>query len=188
MDQSLEKFHTILKDLGKITTIQQDLQDEYTQINLREVYDDVIEDIENLIDESSATITTDFQIETIVYARKHVRSIFYNLLSNAIKYRSPERIPQIKVRCYEEKESIVLSVKDNGRGLSSSQKERMFSLFQRFHKDVEGSGIGLYMLKRIITNSGGSIAIESNEGMGTEFKVYLKKVEIDWSVDEKWEN
>jgi signal transduction histidine kinase len=46
-------------------------------------------------------------------------------------------------------------------------------MFKRFHDHVEGSGIGLYMVKRIMDNAGGKITVQSKEGSGTEFKVYF---------------
>lgn len=174
---SLEKFNTILRDLSRITSIQKDLEDDYTNVSLKTTLNDVVEDMKDLINESGVQLKTDMSVEDVFYAKKHIRSILYNLMSNAIKYRSLERQPLIEIKSLEEKDFILLSVKDNGLGLSASQKNKMFSMFKRFHNHVEGSGIGLYMLKKIVSNNGGRIELESEEGVGSEFKVFLKKIE-----------
>lgn len=173
---SLEKFNTILRDLSRITSIQKDLEDDYTHISLKDTLNDVTEDMKDFINESGVQLTTDLKIENVFYAKKHIRSILYNLISNAIKYRSTERQPKIEIKSREEEAFIVLTVRDNGLGLNANQKNKMFSMFKRFHNHVEGSGIGLYMLKKIVSNNGGSIELESEEGVGSEFKVFLKKV------------
>jgi signal transduction histidine kinase len=108
---------------------------------------------------------------------KNARSIVYNLLSNAIKYRSPDRPPVVRVHCRPEGEYSELSVSDNGLGLdlSADKREKLFAMFKRLHNHVEGSGVGLYMVKRMIENAGGRIEVESTLGEGSTFKVYFKR-------------
>jgi signal transduction histidine kinase len=66
-------------------------------------------------------------------------------------------------------------VQDNGLGLDARQRQRLFSLFQRLHTHVEGTGVGLYMVKRMVENAGGTIAVESELGIGTTFTVTLQR-------------
>ena len=68
---------------------------------------------------------------------------------------------------------MVLEVEDNGLGLSEGQQARLFGLFQRLHTHVEGTGVGLYMLKRIVDNADGTIAVRSQLGLGTTFIITL---------------
>jgi signal transduction histidine kinase len=68
-------------------------------------------------------------------------------------------------------------VQDNGLGLSPAQQSKLFTMFKRMHTHVEGTGIGLYIVKRIIENNGGKIDVESEQGKGTVFKVYFKPIE-----------
>ena len=67
----------------------------------------------------------------------------------------------------------MLSVKDNGLGFEPGFKTKLFSMFKRFHDHVEGTGIGLYIIKRIIENKGGKIEVESELDKGSTFKVYF---------------
>jgi signal transduction histidine kinase len=65
-------------------------------------------------------------------------------------------------------------VQDNGLGLDLTQGQaKLFAMFQRLHTHVEGSGIGLYMVKRMVENVGGHIEVASTLGMGCTFSVYF---------------
>jgi signal transduction histidine kinase len=60
-------------------------------------------------------------------------------------------------------------VQDNGLGISEVQQRQLFGLFQRLHTHVEGTGVGLYITKRLVENGGGTIAVESQVEVGTTF-------------------
>ena len=67
----------------------------------------------------------------------------------------------------------MLAVQDNGLGLDQTQQGRLFQVFQRLHTHVEGSGVGLYMVKRLVENAGGTIAVQSQPDVGSIFTVTL---------------
>lgn len=90
-----------------------------------------------------------------------------------MKYRHPDRPPQVDVRARLRPGYTVLEVNDNGLGLEAAQLPKLFGLFQRFHSHVEGTGIGLYMVKRMVENAGGRIEVQSQPGGGTTFLVHL---------------
>jgi signal transduction histidine kinase len=104
-----------------------------------------------------------------------LKSVLYNLLSNAIKYRSPERQLRIRVACQTLGDYHVLTVEDNGLGVSLNQVEKMFTLFKRFHTHVPGTGIGLHIVKKMVENAGGRIEVESQPDAGSTFRVYFKQ-------------
>ena len=68
----------------------------------------------------------------------------------------------------------MLSVKDNGLGISKENITKLFILFKRFHSHVDGTGMGLYIVKRLMDNANGSINVISKEGEGTTFKLYFR--------------
>ena len=68
-----------------------------------------------------------------------------------------------------------MTVKDNGIGMEPQSLDKIFQLFKRLHSHVEGTGIGLYIVKRIIDNMGGKIEVESKVNEGSTFVVYFKK-------------
>jgi signal transduction histidine kinase len=103
-----------------------------------------------------------------------LRSIVYNLLNNAVKYRAFDRPAQVWVRAEQQADAVVLAVQDNGLGLNQTQQGRLFHVFQRLHTHVEGSGVGLYMIKRLIENGGATITISSEPNVGTTFTVTFR--------------
>lgn len=95
--------------------------------------------------------------------------LFQNLLSNAIKYRREEP-PVIDVEARRDASNWIISVKDNGRGFNQQFAERIFGLFQRLHgREVDGTGIGLSIARRIVERHGGRIWAASEEGRGSTF-------------------
>lgn len=62
---------------------------------------------------------------------------------------------------------MVITVKDNGKGIAESDFEKIFSKYQRIADDVEGTGVGLYLVTEIVNISGGKITVESEHGKGS---------------------
>ncbi|MFD2999874.1 CHASE domain-containing protein [Pontibacter toksunensis] len=178
LQQAINKLRGTIADLTEITKVQKELQSEVEPLSFEDMLQDITSDIDKLIQASGATISTDLEVKNILYARKNLRSIIYNLVSNAIKYKSPERAPEVRIATYQEGEYIVLEVEDNGLGIKKEQQHKLFTMFKRLHSHVEGTGIGLYIVKRIIENNGGLIKVESEVGKGTTFKVYFKQASV----------
>jgi signal transduction histidine kinase len=174
IEVSVLKLKRTIVDLTEITKVQKELNAEAEPILLEEVLKDVQTDVSQLIEESNVRIHTHFEVPTIRFARKNIRSILYNLLTNAIKYRSPDRAIEINIASVQQDSFILLSFADNGLGIPAEQIEKIFLMFKRVHTHVEGSGIGLYIVKRIIENNGGRIEVESEPGRGTTFNMYFK--------------
>jgi signal transduction histidine kinase len=101
--------------------------------------------------------------------------VVYNLLSNALKYRHPDRPPHVRISCRPQDNYLVLCVQDNGLGLDTGQQAELFTMFRRFHVGIEGSGIGLYMVKKVVENAGGKLEVTSEPGVGSVFSVYFRR-------------
>ncbi|KAA5539820.1 CHASE domain-containing protein [Adhaeribacter rhizoryzae] len=175
VQESINKLKRTIVDLTNITRVQKEVDQSQINLSFAEVLADVQQDILPMIEESEACIQTDFAVPEIIYARKNLRSILYNLVSNAIKYRHLERKPLVIISTAQEEEYITLTVSDNGLGIRADQQHKLFSMFRRVHTHVEGSGIGLYIVKRIVENNGGYVTVDSQEGQGATFKVFFKK-------------
>lgn len=171
IELSLTKFSATISDLTEISKVQKDQNLPVEVVRFDEVLDGVKEDIWQLVKDSGVEIREDFKVEEITYASPNLRSIIYNLVSNAIKYRSSERPLLIEISTYTENDRVVLKVKDNGLGMDPANLEKIFTMFKRLHAHVDGSGIGLYITKRIIENRGGYIEVSSEVDKGSEFKV-----------------
>jgi PAS domain S-box-containing protein len=177
---SVERFKKTIMDLTEVSKIQKDFKESQKKesINVERIYEEVMSDSGFMFYESPCEVTTDFKVKEILFSRKNFRSILYNLLSNSFKYQSPSRPCKIAVKTYEEGDHVLLCVKDNGLGLSDKNLSHLYTMFKRFHDHVEGTGIGLYIVKRIVENEGGRIEVVTKENDGTEFKIYFKKEEV----------
>ncbi|MFD0748713.1 ATP-binding protein [Mucilaginibacter calamicampi] len=103
--------------------------------------------------------------------------VFANLLSNAIKYSMEQPQPAIHIEGREEETEVIYSIKDNGVGIDIKQLPRIFELFKRMDnvQHIEGSGVGLAIVKRIVEKHNGKIWVDSSLGKGSTFFVALKK-------------
>lgn len=112
--------------------------------------------------------------------RKRVIQVFGNLLDNAIKYMGDQPNPTITVEFEDNGDTNTFLVRDNGSGMEERSLKKLFTAFERFHANVKGTGLGLYMIKQIVVSHGGSIMAESEgKGKGTTFKLILPKVKLE---------
>ncbi|GGG03507.1 sensor histidine kinase [Pontibacter amylolyticus] len=172
---SVNRFKRTIADLTEISRMQKGFSESASSevINIKEVYDEIMADMNSPARLKDCFIHTDLQVYQLTFSRKNFRSILYNLISNAIKFQSPDRDCLITLSTRLEEPWVVLSMKDNGLGINVRQQTQLFTMFKRFHDHVEGTGIGLYMVKRILENAGGKIEVESEEDAGTEFRLYF---------------
>lgn len=105
----------------------------------------------------------------------HTTNIINNLLDNAVKYC--DKTPSISIATKNLRNRILVTVKDNGKGISREDQKYIFDKFYRVPTgnvhDVKGYGLGLYYVKMIVEELGGTIAVKSTLGKGTEFTISL---------------
>lgn len=104
-----------------------------------------------------------------------LRIIFNNLLSNAIKFHHREKKSFIKVIAQESEKEFEFIVEDNGIGISKEYKEKIFDMFFRANETVQGSGLGLYILKETVSRLKGTVNVESTLGEGCRFTIHVPK-------------
>lgn len=173
---SIERFNRTIYDLSDITKLQRLHDEEASAVNLEEIIEGIQMDLSFLIQDSKGCIHVDLKrINYVNFPPKNLRSIFYNLIANSLKYRAPERNPVIEISGDEDPEFIMITVRDNGMGMDLTKGPSIFGMFQRLHHHVDGTGIGLYIVKKIMDNSEGKIEVESEVGSGTTFRLYFKK-------------
>jgi PAS domain S-box-containing protein len=174
MLEAVERFKRTIGHLTEVSKLQKENAPASTSVNLAAVVEDVRQDLLPLLQTVGAKLFVDVSAwPPVQFSEKNLRSIVFNLLSNAVKYHSPDRTPHIDVRAHVRPGYTVLEVHDNGLGLAPAHLPRLFTMFQRFHDHVEGTGIGLYMVKRMVENAGGRIEVHSQLGAGTTFFVFL---------------
>lgn len=123
-----------------------------------------------------------------IYANEsQMTQLFQNILSNALKYVRVDCVPEITITLSEVVETVdahegtfwQICISDNGIGFDQAHKEKIFEIFQRLHgrTEFEGTGIGLAICHKIVTNHYGIISADSKDGQGATFTVLLPKAE-----------
>ena len=174
VDSALSKMHTVIKELTEERKSAYKYKTEEELLNFEHILEDVRLALNDNISAAQAIIKSEIKASEITFSRRKLRTVLYNLINNAIKFRAPERIPIVAVSTYTEGGFVVLSVKDNGIGIEENMLESIFSKYHRLENSIEGTGIGLYLVKEIVNTTGGKVLVESQVDQGTEFKVYLK--------------
>ncbi|MDX2188655.1 MAG: HAMP domain-containing sensor histidine kinase [Bacteroidota bacterium] len=166
----------IMKDLNEILSVKKTgLVEKYELIKLDNKLQEVFMTLANQIKISNAQINYDFSAFKEVFGLKSfVYSIFYNLISNAIKFSKENVQPIININVKPYKNGLMLTFSDNGIGINMKEKkDKLFKLFSRLNNNVDGKGMGLFLIKSQVEIMGGSVDIESKLGEGTTFKIYI---------------
>jgi len=172
LDTTVTRFQFTIGQLTDISRLQLAHTGPAEPVYLATVFEAVRLDLAPALATAGTQLTAEVAPDLVVsFSPANLRSIVYNLLSNAVKYRDPDRPSQVQVRATQTSLGIVFTVQDNGLGMSQVQQRQLFGLFQRLHTHVEGTGVGLYITKRLVENGGGTIAVLSQPGVGTTFTV-----------------
>ena len=158
------------------------IQLEFQTINLNEELEFIIGNNQVLFDRNDIKIINKIKDQIFVFADKiRLDEVFNNLMTNAIKY-SPDKGGKIYIDAKEDKERFTISIKDTGLGMDSEQIELVFDEFYKVddsRHELDSSGLGLTITKKIIEKHGGKIWVESEgTGKGSTFYFTLKKSKI----------
>ncbi len=176
MGDAVERFKHTVEQLTDVARLERD-PGAVGPVSVAAVVRDVRLDLEPLVQAAAAHVAIDVAAcPPVPFSEKNLRSVVYNLLSNALKYRAAERPLRIALTGRAVGDEVMLAVADNGLGLDLTGEPRLFGMFQRLHGHVEGSGIGLYMVKKMVENAGGRIEVQSQVGVGSTFTVYFRPV------------
>lgn len=174
VERGLTKMKNLITDLSESRESEHRFRTHVELLDFENILEDVRLTLSDDIKSLGAIIRSEIEVSQITFSRRNLRSIVYNLLNNSLKYRVPGRTPEIFIRTMRDKDNIIISVKDNGIGIDASEHDSVFLKYYRSNKAVDGSGIGLYLLKEMVTNAGGKVLLESELDKGTEIKVFLK--------------
>ena len=139
-------------------------------VDCREVAEHVLLDMQMLIKDNNAKIDIG-KLPVIHASRTEMHQLFQNLISNAIKYRRENVDLEISIGAMEQNGEWLFWIKDNGIGIESRYRDRIFVIFQRLHnmQEYSGTGIGLATCKKIVEMYNGKIWMESQPGEGSIF-------------------
>lgn len=144
-------------------------------------------DMDRLVRENAAEVVSALKAEqlnitfgelpSITGTYALISQVFANLISNAVKYSAGTANPVVHVEGVEEEDEIIYKVQDNGIGIQVDHHDKVYELFKRMDnaKDIEGTGVGLAIVKRILEKHNARIWFESELKVGTIFYIAFKK-------------
>ena len=173
--RSVSRMDKTIHSLIEILDVQNMENHVIRELDFAELFTDIQEEQEGLIAEAQAIIIVDFTpTPTIKYVDAYLQSVLRNLLSNSLKYRDPARPLTIKVSTKQRRNQVQLIFADSAVGMDMNVvRDRLFAPFSRFSSQTQGKGIGLYLIKSMVENNGGSVEVESTPGVGTIFSFTL---------------
>lgn len=161
------------------------------ELNINELAISVINSFRIKVEAKSGKIIEKLEAKNAVAQvdEVHFTNVLFNLLDNAYKYRRGTPIFQIKT--WNRESGLVISVQDNGLGISKENLKRIFEKFYRVPTgnlhNVKGFGLGLSYVKKIVEDHGGTIHVESELNVGTKFEIFLPlKSNKEWKKNIKF--
>lgn len=143
------------------------------QLNLRNLIEEHIMSITHSVNNKEIEILSKIKDDTYIYADQYmIKTVIRNLLSNAVKFSFRKGI--VVIDAVENNGEVIISIKDNGRGIAQNDIEKIFRIDSKFSlpgtENELGTGLGLKLCKEFVENQGGNIWVESVEKKGSEFK------------------
>ena len=167
---NVEKMDNLIKGILDYSTIDK-LEAQDSLINFNSIIEELLK---TLLIPSNITISIQDNLPNIYGNAWKFKQVFQNLIQNAIKYSDKEN-SKIEIGFTESKDHFQFFVKDNGIGINKNYFDKIFKVFTRLESTGTSSGIGLSIVKKIITYYKGEIWLESEEGSGTAFYFTLSK-------------
>jgi len=164
-----DKMDELLSALLKLSRIGRFINPP-EEVKLDTLVPDAIESLNARIHAKNITINFSTGLPVVYGDRIRLREVFENLIDNAAKYMGSQPNPMIEIGVKNQMEEPVIFVKDNGIGIEPRYQTKIFGLFEKLNPNIEGTGIGLALVKRIIETHGGRVWVESEgSGKGSTF-------------------
>lgn len=171
----LQKMVNNILQLARLRRGQLKLNKEIVHVN--NLLDSIIKNITLQVSARKGKLTMKYETtnDTIFADISHIENVLINLIENALKYSNEQ--PVIAITTRNENNMVVIAISDNGIGIAKKELRHIFNEFYRIQKgnvqDVEGYGLGLNYVKKIVHLHGGNIMVESILKKGSTFTIYL---------------
>jgi len=164
-----KRMQSLINDLLEYSRVGRSHR-EFSVTSTRDVLGSVLKNLSTIIKEKEADITYD-ALPDVEADSLQLRQLFQNLISNALKFSRDGLIPRVEIEAKRHGPHWIFSVTDNGIGIETEYKTKIFEIFQRLHgnKKYSGTGIGLAICKKIVERHGGRIWVSSVPGKGSTF-------------------
>ncbi len=160
------------------STMSLHADEEQDEVSSEQAMAEAIDQIRPLLDQKKIKLTVAEGLPRVLGDHVRIREVFYNLLSNAAKF-SDKLQGRITIGCATRDDECIFSIADNGTGIPAEELARVFVPFRRLpaHREIPGSGLGLYFAKTMVEQQSGRIWVESELGKGSCFYVLLKRAD-----------
>jgi PAS domain S-box-containing protein len=166
------RMRVLIEDL--LTYSRAGREVEFRAVNVTDVMDQVRRNLEPALAESGGSLIVDGELPTLSADGAQLVQAFTNLVANSLKYSRPGLPPAVHVSADHDGNSWRIEIADNGVGVPSVHRERIFRIFQRLHgRDVPGTGIGLAICRKIVERNQGSIEVGESSYGGAAFTICL---------------
>lgn len=171
-NQQVQRLNNIITGLIQLTKLNNSALN-LQPIDFHKLIDDCLASYSGLDKINAIEIRKEIEIGVEFHSEwTLLNAIVQNLIENAIKYSS-EHTPFMHIQVSRVGNEVIIRVKDNGRGIPKEHHARIFEMFYRATQNTQGTGLGLYILKRSVDRLNGTVEVRSAEGEGTEFVVTL---------------
>ncbi len=174
MEKSAVKLDTFIREISDYS-INARTELSIAKVDISEIVTQTTEDLHYLDPENVVQVNLRV-VQSCEWISDPIRikMLIHHLLSNSIKYKDPQKIAcRAGIEVNVTPRQILIEVSDNGKGIRAEHRERLFDMFFRATHDAFGSGLGLYIVAEVLQKLGGSVALESEVGQGTTFKLTL---------------
>jgi PAS domain S-box-containing protein len=179
VENSASALNSTLKDLMELLEIRLNRTIAKDTCGIEDVVSRAMQLLQAEIVKSKADIIINFETPQVNFPKAYLESVFYNLISNSLKYKSRERKPVIRMNSRSEGDKTLITFEDNGIGIDMEKNGKdMFKFSKVFHKGYDSKGVGLYITKNQIEACGGTITVESQPDVGTQFSITLPSSEL----------
>ncbi len=162
-----ERMAALLADLLQLSRVGRK-QNVSARVPLKLVVDEALSMVAGRLATQRPELLITGRAVSLFGDRLRLVEVFQNLLDNAIKFSAGTAAARVEVLAEQVGDEVVLSVRDNGLGIDPRHQHKLFGLFEKLHPEMEGTGIGLALVKRIIDVHGGRVWVESaGPGQGT---------------------
>lgn len=159
-----DKMEVLLSELLELSRIGR-IANPPEQVDLATLTREALETLNARLHSNHVTVNVAPDLPVVYGDRIRLREVLENLIDNAAKYMGSQPNPIIEIGVRDQEMNQIILVKDNGMGIEAMYHNRIFSLFEKLNPALEGTGIGLALVKRIVEVHGGRVWVES-DGLG----------------------
>lgn len=176
LENNSKRLVNLFDDMLNLTSIEKTKILTLEKFDIEPLLDIVIQDISLKYPNKTLTVTSNLIASEIYADYRLIEQVLMNLIDNAFKYSSSENVV-LKINCEHQNNNFIISIEDNGKGISEDKKLRIFERFYRAElshsSDIPGTGLGLAIVKHIVQKHQGKIKVTSTINIGTTFQIML---------------